>query len=229
MKQKIASTLVVMFFLLLPGIISGQQFYRLKADFSIKEKLADGSSQLIMGKVYYDKVSEKIVYDITFPEPEIWVLKDTSFFRMKERQLLDRKRSFLIPESSFFHFTLTGQLSDFGLKDSPYKIEQVEKDGEMVISTWEPDDTKLKEAMGKVIISNIDKKLNGIVFYNTEGKMLSKQFYQDYINVSGCEFPTEIIQITYQETGQNYQVTTYKNVVINQNGKEDLYNISIPN
>ncbi|WP_162416342.1 hypothetical protein [Cyclobacterium roseum] len=218
-----------MFFLLLPGIISGQQFYRLKADFSIKEKLADGSSQLIMGKVYYDKVSEKIVYDITFPEPEIWVLKDTSFFRMKERQLLDRKRSFLIPESSFFHFTLTGQLSDFGLKDSPYKIEQVEKDGEMVISTWEPDDTKLKEAMGKVIISNIDKKLNGIVFYNTEGKMLSKQFYQDYINVSGCEFPTEIIQITYQETGQNYQVTTYKNVVINQNGKEDLYNISIPN
>lgn len=99
----------------------------------------------------------------------------------------------------------------------------------MVISVWEPDDSKLKEAMGKVIISNIDKKLNGIVFYNTEGEMLSKQFYQDYINVSGCEFPTEIIQITYHETGQNYQLTTYKNVVINQNGNEDLYNISIPN
>lgn len=129
MRQKTASTLFILFFLLLPGMISGQQFYRLKADFSIKEKLADGTSQLIMGKVYYDKVSEKIVYDISFPEPEVWVLQDTSFFRLKNRQLLDRKRSFLIPESSFFHFTLTGQLSDFGLKDSPYKIEQVEKEG----------------------------------------------------------------------------------------------------
>ena len=229
MKKGTASVLIVIIFLLLPGMISGQQFYRLKADFSIKEKQADGTSQLIMGKVYYDKVSEKIVYDISFPEPEIWVLQDTSFFRFKESQLLDRKRSFLIPESSFFHFTLTGQLSDFGLKESPYKIEQVEKEGNMVISTWEPDDSKLKEAMGKVVMSNIDKKLNGIVFYNTEGEMLSKQFYKDYINVSGCEFPTEIIQITYLDTGQNYQVTTYKNIVINQNGKEELYNISIPN
>lgn len=229
MKKDILPVLFVLILLLLPGVVSGQQFYRLKADFSIKEKLADGTSKLIMGKVYYDMVSEKIVYDISFPERETWILQDTSFFRLKESQLVDRKRSFLIPESSFFHFTLTGQLSDFGLKKSPYKIENVEKEGNMIISTWQPDDSKIKEAMGKVVMSNVDKKLNGIVFYNTEGVMLSKQFYKEYINVSGCELPTEIIQITYQDSGQNYQVTTYKNVMINQNGKEDLYNISIPN
>ncbi|MEX2567387.1 MAG: hypothetical protein WD431_15695 [Cyclobacteriaceae bacterium] len=212
----------------MPGTITGQQFYKLKADFSIKEKLADGTSKLIMGKVYYDKPSEKIIYDITFPEPETWILQDTSFYRLKADKLVDRQPSFLIPKSSFFHFTLTGELSDFGLKDGPYKIEGVEKSGEMVISTWEPHDSKLKEVMGKVVMSNMNKKLFGIVFYNPEGEMLSKQFYKDYINVKGCEIPTEITQITYLESGQNYQITSYRNVAINQNEEGDIYNIRIP-
>jgi len=43
---------------MLPKIIFGQQFYRLKAEFSIKAKLSEENSQLTMGTVYYDKNSK---------------------------------------------------------------------------------------------------------------------------------------------------------------------------
>jgi len=180
-----------------------------------------------MGKVYYDKTVKKIVYNITFPEPETWVIQDTSFYRLKAKKVVSKQKSFLVPNSSIFHFALTGQLADYGLKNSLYKVEQVKKDGNMVISTWQPE-AKLSKVMGKVVMSNVNKKLNGVVFFNTAGDILSKQFYKNYINVSGCEFPTEITQISYLKTGQNYQVTTYKNVVINQNGEEGIYNFAVP-
>jgi hypothetical protein len=180
-----------------------------------------------MGKVYYDKAAKKIVYNITFPEPETWVIQDTTLYRLKANKVVDKQKSFLIPNSSLFHLALTGQLADYGLKNSLYKVEQVEKAGNMVISTWQPD-AKYTKLMGKVVMSNMNKKLNGVVFYNPAGQMLNKQFYKNYISVSGCEFPTEITHITYLKSGQNYQVTTYKNVVINQNGEEGIYNFVIP-
>lgn len=227
MKKYLAALFSLLLCQLLPLESKGQQFYKIKADFSIKEKLADGTSQLIMGEVYYDKVVKKIVYNITFPEPETWVIQDTVFYRLKGQQVVDKTKSFLAPNSSVFHFALTGQLPDYGLKNSPYKVEQVEKEGSMIISTWKPD-ASINQIFGKVVLSNVHKKLNGIVFYNPAGEILSKQIYQDYLNVNGCEFPTKVTQITYLKTGSNYQVTIYKNIAINQDGEENIYNFVIP-
>tara|TARA_R110001592_G_scaffold40757_2_gene133621 strand:+ start:89137 stop:89781 length:645 start_codon:yes stop_codon:yes gene_type:complete len=212
----------------LPGINFGQQFFRISADFSIKEKIADGTSKLIVGKVFYDLSAEKIIYDISFPEPETWVLKDTTLYRFQASELLSKTSSFIIPNSSFFHYTLSGQLADFGLKNSGYTIVDVEKKEQQILTTWEPKEDRVKTLMGKVIMSNLDKKLQAIAFYNPNSDLLSKQFYKNYINVSGCEIPTEITQINYHDQGQNYQVTSYKNVVINEKGNEIIYDYKLP-
>lgn len=228
MRKLIKSLLVLALIILLPENSFGQQFFRVSADFSIKEKITDGTSKLIVGKVYYDLSAEKIIYDITFPEPETWVLQDTTLYRFQSNELLGKTSSFIIPNSSFFHYTLSGQLANFGLKDSGYTIIDVTKQEEQILTTWEPKDEKVKNLMGKVIMSNLDKKLQAIAFYNPNNDLLSKQFYKAYINVSGCEFPTEITQINYHDQGQNYQVTTYKNVVINEKGNEIIYDYKLP-
>ncbi|GAB3010345.1 hypothetical protein GCM10027284_31310 [Cyclobacterium sediminis] len=220
--------LILLILTLLPEINFGQQFFRISADFSIKEKIADGTSRLIMGKVYYDLSAEKIIYDISFPEPETWVLKDTTLYRFQSNELLDKTSSFIIPASSFFHFTLSGQLANFGLKNSGYTIIDVSKKEEQILTTWEPQEEKVKSSLGQVIMSNSDKKLQAIAFYNPNNELLSKQFYKNYINVSGCEVPTEITQINYHEKGQNYQITSYKNVVINEKGNEVIYDYMLP-
>ena len=86
---------------------TAQQFYRLQADFSIKEKNADSTQRLTVGKVYYDKTYQKIVYIISFPEPEVWVIKDTMLYRFKDNKLLNKQKTFLAPESSIFHLALS--------------------------------------------------------------------------------------------------------------------------
>ena len=202
--------LILLILTLLPEINFGQQFFRISADFSIKEKIADGTSRLIVGKVYYDLSAEKIIYDISFPEPETWVLKDTTLYRFQSNELLGKSSSFVIPTSSFFHFTLSGQLANFGLRNSGFTIIDVAKKEDQILTTWEPEEEKVKSSLGKVIMSNLDKKLQAIAFYNPDNDLLSKQFYKNYTNVSGCEVPTEITQINYHEQGQNYQVTSYK-------------------
>ena len=91
----------------------------------------------------------------------------------------------------------------------------------MVITTWLPPE-KLAKITGKVLISNKSNKLFGIVFLDTKDNVVKKQFFNNYQNISGVEFPTEITEITYTGNKENYQVTTYKNVVIDET-KDNLY------
>ena len=53
--------------LMLPNSVIGQHYFRMKADFSIKEKFGDGKMALTMGTIYYDRNYKKLVYDVKFP------------------------------------------------------------------------------------------------------------------------------------------------------------------
>jgi hypothetical protein len=211
---------------------AAQNFYRMKAEFTIKEKMADGKQQLTMGVVYYDKNTKKIIYDIRFPEKKRLLLQDTSMYDIategiKVGKLIKRQHNMLIPEFSMFHLVLNGELANFGLNKSFYAPKNVEKDGNMVITTWLPD-AKMGKAFGKVMISNIDKKLNGVVIYNPKNEMVSKQVFRNYTTIKGCNVPQELVQILYLKEGKNYQVTTYKNIKINDTADEKIYNLPVP-
>lgn len=216
--------------IVLPQFALGQQFFRIKADFSIKEKTSDGASRLTIGTVYYDKTYKKIVYQISFPEPETWVLEDTIVYKIKNNKIISKEKSIALNEFSIFHLALNGKLAKYGLENSFYKIAKVEKDQGMIITTWQPNE-KMRKYMGKIVMSNIDKKLNGIVFFNpteTE-KVVSKQFFKDYIVVKGLPFPGRVIQFIYgKENKKATQITTYKNVSINQISEENMYNFQLP-
>jgi hypothetical protein len=76
---------------------------------------------------------------------------------------------------------------------------------------------------------NINKRLDAMLFYNSKGKLVSRQFFKKYVNVKGVEFPTEVTMISYGEKGeQNIQLTTYKNVVIDQNNEDEIYRYKLP-
>ena len=69
--------LLIIFFL--PKIIFGQFFFRIEGEISVKEK-GQFKSQLSIGKFYYDLNYRKIVYDLSFPEKQTLVIKDTLIF-----------------------------------------------------------------------------------------------------------------------------------------------------
>lgn len=202
-----------------------QNFFRIKADFSIKETLPGEKSRLIMGKVFYDKNHKKLIYDINFPEKETIVITD-SFMIIFSGQKREKIKMPSSNDFSIFHLCLNSNLAGFGLKNSPYIIEKVEKDSDMVITTYLPP-SKFSNTFGKVMLSQKQKKLFGIVIFNVNNEVAGKQFFKNYANYSGMEFPGEIVQIIYNNKEEFYKVTSFKNLAINEMRDENIYNYSV--
>jgi len=207
--------------------ITGQKFYRINGEFTIKGKTADGKNQLTMGKFYYDKSIQKLVYISNFPIDETWVSVDTNLYKIANNKVIARYSSPPLSLFSIFHLALTSQINNYGLKNSAFTISKVEKQNDMVITTWQPP-SSMSKITGKVLISNKSNTLFGIVFLDSKSKVIKKQFFENYQNVSGVEFPMEITDITYTGDKENYQVTSYKNVVIDETTKNMYFDFPIP-
>jgi hypothetical protein len=209
-------------------LANAQQHYRIKSDFSIKENLPDGTSNLTMGTVYFDKNNKKIVYSISFPTKTLQVLTDSFFYELKANKLSEKKKATNLLQFSIFNLALSSNLSNYGLNTNGiFKLTDVSKEDSLVISTWEPSTAKLKELTGKVLISQKRRLLYGLVFFDNKNNVLSKQFFTEYINVKGLNFPSQITQINYINGKEYYKVTTYKNIVVNATNENEIYNYNI--
>ena len=204
-----------------------QDFFRIKTDFTIKSKSPTGEQQLTVGKVYYDINERQIVYEISFPEKEIWLQKDTTLYKIVGSEVISSQRIPTMIEFTIYHLILNGNLADYGLKNTRYKIIKVEKIQNNVISTWEPP-AELKKLMGNVLLSNINQQLDGIVFKNPVGEVVSKQFFRNYIKIKGLSIPQEIIKENYVNGQKAYEVTTFTKTSINDYSGENTYGYKIP-
>jgi hypothetical protein len=221
------------FLLLLVLTISGntltaQQFYRFKSDFSIKEK-ESGKDQgrLITGTIYFDKNLHKTVYNIRFPEPEQWLVRDTFMYRKKADTLVSKQVVPPVGEFSIFNMILSQQLSDFGLAKVGYTPGDVQQDGNQVIAQWLPPE-QFKAYLGPVSLATEQKRLTAAAFYDKEQKLVSKFYFQDYTLDNGLAIPGKIYQIYYRESGEFIRIMTLKNVTINQTDEDQMYDFELP-
>lgn len=215
--------------------VQAQQFYRFKGEVSIKDKLADGSFRLTMGKVYYDKIYKKIVYQLKFPKLETLVIQDTSMYTINEKNLIiNSQRTVLIPDFTIFHLALTGKLGDYGLKPKPdekpvYKITKVEKTDKGITSTWTPIDARMKKVFGDIKMLNVNKQLDAMIFYNGKGRIVSQQYFKKYVVIKGISFPTEVTMIAFNEKNEKtIQLSTYKNIKIDDENENEIYRYKLP-
>jgi hypothetical protein len=217
-------------FLFAVPIYSGaQHYYRVKADFSYKFKGDEKSgSSLVMGTAYFDKIEKKITYRVKFPRKEVWVMQDTSMYKFRDQQLVEKSFVPSPVETSIFNLALQSNMNNFGLEASNFRLESVEEDNGLVITTWIPPVIDKSQTLGKILIANNHGRLQGVVFKNNEDRVIAKQFYDDYTNVSGIDFPREITQIMYDQEGQeSYQVTSYKNIIIDERADDYWYHYPV--
>jgi hypothetical protein len=204
------------------------EFFRFRSDFSIKEKeTGKDQGRLITGTIFYDKNLQKTVYDIRFPEPEQWLLRDTFMYRMKADSLVSQNIVAPVGEFSIFNMILSQQLNDFGLAKVGYMPNDVQQDGNQVISRWLPPEP-LKAYLGPVSMSLENKRLVAAAFYSPDEKLVSKFYFQDYSLQSGLPVPGKIYQIFYREAGEFVRIMTLKNILINQVDENSTYNFSLP-
>jgi hypothetical protein len=219
--------LIILIFALSSYNAESQNFYRIEADFVMKVKTSAGQQQLTVGKIFYDKNVNQIVYEISFPEKEIWVQKDTILYRIVNSVVIGKQTIPTMLEFSIFSLVLNGHLADYGLKKTRFVIKNVEKVGNSVISTWEPP-KELKIIFGDVLLANVNQQLDGIIFKSSTGAVISRQFFRNYTKVKGLSFPQEIIKEMYVAENKNIEITTFTNILINDFSGTKKYDYKIP-
>ena len=207
--------------------VEPQLFFRIKTDFMIKAKSPTGEQRLTVGKIFYDKNIKQIVYDISFPEKEIWVQRDTILYNIVNLKVFGKHRIPAGIEFSIYNLVLNGNLNDYGLKKTKFTIRKVEKSDSSVISTWEPP-LEFKKYFGDILLSIVDQKLNGIVFKNNAGEIVSRQFFRNYTKVNGLSFPQEIYRENYVNGQKDMELTTFTNILVNDLSGENKYDFKIP-
>lgn len=214
---------VFLFLVLFQQAVFCQDYFRIKADFTVKISNSDGTRNLTRGVVYYDKNIRELIYDISFPEKETWVSRDTSLLKIRDGKVYEKMSIPSINEFTIFHLALNSMLNDFGLKNSPFKIQKVEKKGDLTLSYWNIPE-QASTLMDFVVVARNGNRLESVVIMADEQKVLSKQFFRNYTKVKAFEFPTQIVQILYDsQNRENYQLTEFKNLGVNETGNNESY------
>ncbi len=204
-----------------------QNYYRIRVDMTVKKRFPDGKFSLNKGTVYYDKSTGKLVSDVWFPEKETYVMIGKMLYIVKNDKLFNVMQNPTPPETSIFALVLKNAIQYYGLENSGYQLTDVEEDGGLVISTWMPPE-QFKKVVGKILIANKDGLITGIIFYNTEDKIVSKQFFENYQNIQGIHFPTRMVQFFYDEKGnETIQKTEFKNIIIDEEGNDRFYDFPV--
>jgi hypothetical protein len=199
-----------------------QNYHRVSADFTVKIKSPSGGQSLSQGRVYYDRGLRQIIYNLTFPEPETWVSADTILYRIQNGKVISRTFSPSMADFSVFHLALSSHLQNFGLNFTKYEPKTVTREGDQVITTWMPP-LHSSDKLGKILVSARNKQLFGVVFFDPKGVLIRKQFFEDYQIISGLSFPGKIVEINIFNGSETYQVTTFKNIVIDESENDNLY------
>ncbi len=203
--------------------IQAQEYYRVNADFAVKVKRADGTMNLTRGSVYYDKNIKELIYRVSFPQPEVWVIADTSIFKFRSDTLYDRISIPSVNEFTVFHLSLNSGISDFGMKRSRFKVSRVEKKDDLVLSYWKIPD-KAEISIDHIVVAKKENRLESVIMVGDSANVLSRQFYRNYMKSGAFEFPQQIVQILPGENGEdNYQVTEFKNIKVNDMENDELF------
>lgn len=221
--MKINLQLIVFLFCLstMFNSLSAQENFRIEAAFSAKEKTPSGKSKLTIGTVYFDKNDNKIVYDITFPDPATLVVTDSIQYIIKEDTTIAQPIPSL-NQMSIFSLALKGDLDNFGLEQLKYDIIEVEKSEDMIMTTWLPP-ADFQNNYGKIALSQKNRNLYGVVFFAPDETVIGKQIFRNYITIDGVSFPQEIIQITIADGKEFYKVTTFSKIKVNNLDKDAMY------
>lgn len=201
--------------------VKAQIFYRVECEVSIKEIHEDGKQQLMVGKVYYDKHIREIVYDLRFPHTMRFAVTDFGVISDSRPVSEDKQFTQHLVDFSVFNLVLSGKLNYFGLDKTQYQLVGVKKEGEMVISEWALP-VEMGSDFGKMLVSQKDNKLYGMVSLDPEGEVLSKQFFTEYEKVDDVMFPSKLIQLNYKAgKAVDKKITTFRNIKLNAESNEN--------
>ncbi len=221
--------IILLVFLASGHLAVAQPHYRIQANFSVKEVKSDGSQSLSMGRVFYDLHHGKVVFDIYYPSPHQIVLTNTHVYIIHQGKVTNTSKAPNMLSFSIFNLSMKGSLPYYGLQDTPFELQDIERVDSMVISTWQLPEALVK-SRSKLLLSQVDRRLQGLVTFDEDGELVSRQLFENYTTVQGLSFPRRVVQFVYTADGSKDQrITTYSNIMVNNStSNENMYHFRLP-
>jgi hypothetical protein len=215
--------LIFLILFIKPMVILSQNYHRFEANISIKTLLENGKGTLEMGKVYFDKNSNSLIYDFAFPEKFSVLLIDSNIIVVKNKEIVSNNKGFNMVNHSIYNAFLNNQWNTYGMSsNSIYKISKIEKEEDLLVTTWSYKGNN--NIFGEIKTAIKNRMLYSVIIFDRNNKVTSKQFFENYKNIDGLNIPTEIIQIYYKDAEVIKQVITYSTIILNNETKSHYYN-----
>lgn len=223
--MKITSFITFIFLLANPAF--AQDYFRISVDFTTKTKPAEGKANLTKGKIFYDKYSKELIYAIQFPEKEKWIVQDSRIYKLMDDSIYFTEEIPAMNEFTVFHLSLNSNLNYFGLDQAGYSISKIDQTGELTVTYWKIP-AQIQKFISSIAVARKDNSLHSVIISDENGKISSKQFFDNYIRKGGFEFPGRIVQIFYDENQrESYQVMEFENIVLNDTENETNYHYKL--
>lgn len=223
MKQAVILTLS---FFLLSVSLQSQELSRLECSFSLKQNTKEGNATLSTGKIYFDKNEKLLIFRVQFPKKQVICINERGLFVFENDSLVHRQTASGMIDFSIFNLFLNGDLPYYGLKKSSYILQSVSTEGNKVITEWLPPET-MEEQKGKMLLAQEEKRVVGLISYTPEGKILSKQFFEDYTKVDDYDFPGQVTQFVYHVDWEEIKRSVYTNIRLNNFDNEKDYHFPL--
>jgi len=98
----------------------------------------------------------------------------------------------------------------------------VTRESDQVITTWIPPASARKK-FGKIMVATRENQLSGVIFFDPDGQILRKQFFEEFQLISGVSFPGRIVEINYVGGKELYQITTFRKIRIDERENDSDY------
>jgi hypothetical protein len=213
-------------FLFAAFFLKGQLYKRIEATYSIKEQLFDGSQNLQVGRVYFDAFNKQICYKISFPSKETIIVSDTIMVSINEAGIKNVVIGKGMISFSIFNLLLQGDLPYFGLQKMSFKITDIHNEDTLVVSTWESiEDTRI--LIDKVMLAQHNKRLFSFIGFDNNQKVVTKQFYEYYVNIDGLDIPTRVVSFFYDNDKKSIEWLNLKDIRLNNLEDNENYSFSV--
>ena len=147
-------------------------------------------------------------------------------YRYRNNELVEKTSNILVPNQSFFHYILSGNISNFGFDEANFKAKGIEKKKDLVITTWMPPDN-VKPFISKILVATKNKQLYSITMMGPDENVLNRQILKNYHLIDGLDIPYEILIASYLDEGIMYQVISLDNVILNNSSDNKNYDYEL--
>ncbi len=222
--MKSGFTIVILLFF--PFILWAQN--RVYTEVEVK-RVNKGKAITIKKEIYYNSNGKMVVH---FSYPEEYFLITNNFgeakvYHPKTNEVMVINDAFLSSESELIYYFLTNKIEDLGLKDYGFSLASTRTEGNQIIRTYTPNESKSNYSKIEMVHENHLPIY--CAYYNSKNRIVQKVYYSDYQILSFTAFPGRITEIAYVAANDSIvSRMLYSNVKVDKDAVSPNFEFSIP-